>query len=410
MSVDNFLFLAARTVRPEAFVSCFGALAVLLYLLSRRHDSLLLAILSGIALGLSFNYHVNGFVIALSLGLLLLAEFRLSIWRSKRAWALVLASAATPIPFCVWLAGDPVRWEAFRTLYGRGGVLRLQDIIRSEAVRYADLLGIGNQRLHFLPFPLPLRFHIVLLIAVSLGVLAWRRRFLFWTILALVVPSLLTWPMEVNPSARLFAITAPHLASAIALAFEAIDRPKWRMVCGCWLRLVTVSQLVGKLLLLRQSRMADYVTCSRRIRAAVPQGAHVYGAITFFMALHDLPYYSWNRTPLDIAVQKYGVTYSILNDRVLVYGSGLGLDDWKDIREAAERFVRTNAILIAKVPDPFYGDLESYRVKPNPLFGSAIPALFRHRPDESCRSSIDPCPAYEVPPVEGVPLFTARIR
>jgi hypothetical protein len=81
------------------------------------------------------------------------------------------------------------------------------------------------------------------------------------------------------------------------------------------------------------------------------------------MALHDRPYYSWNRTPLTVAVQRLGVTYLVLNDRVLLHGSGLGKDDWKNVREFADQFVRTNADLVARAPDPFYGDLEIYRVK-----------------------------------------------
>ena len=373
--VDNMVFLASRTVRPEAYVSCFGTLAVLLYFLSRQRDSLPLAILSGLSLGLSFNFHVNGYGIALSIGVLLLLELRLSTWRSKRAWALVLASIATMIPFCLWLFGDPVRWQAFRALYGRGSVLTLNDIVGFEMIRYSDLLGIGNQKLRFVPFPIPLRFHIVLLIVASLGWLAWKRRTLFWTLLTLLVPSLLLWPKEVNPTARFFVILAPYFALAVALAFDALDRPKWRPVVACWIALVVVSEIAGNLLFLRQARTANYVACSRQLRSAVPADAHVYGAITFFMALYDRPYYSWNRTPLDWAVDKLGVNYLILNDRVLVHGSGIGLDDWKEVREKAENFARTNADLIAKVPDPFYGDLEIYRVRPASTAGRASPAL-----------------------------------
>ena len=95
----------------------------------------------------------------------------------------------------------------------------------------------------------------------------------------------------------------------------------------------------------------------------IPPGARVYGAITFFLALHDHPYYSWNRGTLDYAVNNLGVNYLILNDRVLLNGSGFGLDDWRDVREAANAFVETHADLIGHVPDPFYGDLKVYRVK-----------------------------------------------
>jgi 4-amino-4-deoxy-L-arabinose transferase-like glycosyltransferase len=366
LSVDNILFLSARTVRPEAFVTFFGLAAVLLYFVSRRRDSVWLAAACGLALGVALNYHVNGVAIAAGLGLLLAAEFRFSLWKSRRAWALVLVSFATLVPYGIWLAHDPVRWEAFRVLYGRGSALTPAAILHFEGVRYGDLLGFGSQRFHFLPFSLPLRLHIVLLIVASLGVLAWKKRPLFWTLLALTVPSLLLWLKEVNGTVRFFAILAPYGALAVALAFYALERPRWRILLGCWCALCVVTEIGGNLLVLQQARTADYAGCTERLRALIPPDARVYGAITFFMALHDRPFYSWNRTPLDLAVGKLAVNYLVLNDRVLLHGSGYGKDDWQELRETVNAFVRSNAELVGTAPDRFYGDLEVYRVKANP--------------------------------------------
>ncbi len=364
VSVDNIVFLAARTVRPEAFVTCFGALAVLLYFLSRERDSVPLAALSGVALGLSFNYHVVGFGVALSIGLLLLYEFRWRILLSKRAWALVLTSIATLIPFAVWLFGDPVRLEAFRALYGRGSKIPLLEILHGEGIRYADFLGFGNQRLSFLPFAVPLRLHIALLVAASLAVLAWKRRRLFWTALMLIVPSLLTWPQTGNPTVRYFAIIAPYLGLTVGIAWVELRKTRWRTVFAVWCAVVVLSEIGGNLLVLRQARTANYAAVTRSLRAMIPPNAHVYGAITFFLALHDRTYYSWHRTPLDYAIQEAGVDYMILHDRVLLRGSGYGNDDWRDVREKTDAFIRAGgAELVGKVPDPFYGDLEVYRVK-----------------------------------------------
>ena len=376
-SVDNMLFLSARTVRPEAFVTFFGLASVLLYVASRRRDSVWLAIASGLALGFSFNYHVNGFGIAAAVALLLVMEFKLSVWRSKRAWALVLASIATLVPYCIWLAGDPVRRQAFGVLYGRGSALTLTDIVHYEGIRYSDLLGFDSQRFSFLPVPVPLRFHIVLLIVVSLGVLARKKRELFWTLVAVMVPSLLLWPKEVNPTFRFFSILAPYCALAVALAMGTLQRPKWRVLFGCWCALCVVTEIGGNVLVLRQAHAADYAACTERLRSLIPRDARVYGAITFFMGLHDRIYYSWNRTPLGLAVGKLRVNYLILNDRVLVRGSGYGKDDWKETRELASDFVKKNAELVGTAPDPFYGDLEVYRVKQNgPTQADARPFPF----------------------------------
>src|SRR5262249_19173788 len=154
-------------------------------------------------LGLAFNYHVNGYPTALSVGLLLLGEFGFSIWRQKRAWTIVLASVATLLPFAFWVMSDPNHLASFTGVYSRGSVGKFgwSNMLHLEAIRYADFLGIGNQRLSFIRYPIPLRLHIVLLIVVSLAVLARKNKTLFWSLLALIVPSLLLWTRERNSTA-----------------------------------------------------------------------------------------------------------------------------------------------------------------------------------------------------------------
>jgi hypothetical protein len=362
MSVDNTLFLAARTTRPEALVAFFGTLSVLFYFLSRSRESTGLAALCGLFLGISFNYHVNGLAIAASIGLLLIGEFGWGVWRQKRTWAIVLVSAATLVPFAIWLSADPIHWQAFEELYGRGQTVSLADVVHSEAIRYRDYLGFSNQRLHLFKYGIPLRLHVIVLFLVSLGVLARKRRNLFWTILALLIPSLVMWTKEVNPSARFFVIVAPYLALAAGAAFSLLERTRDRALLATLCILVFVTQAAGNLFILTEYRKADYPSVTRQLRSVIPPDARVYGAITFFMALHDRVYYSWNRTPFDYAIRNLGVDYLILNDRVLVEGSGFGKDDWKLVRERANEFVRDHAILAGRVPSRFYGDLEIYRV------------------------------------------------
>ena len=364
LSVDNSLFLAARIVRPEAFVTFFGLLAVTLYFLSRRRDSVAIAVLSGLSVGVALNYHVNGLAVAASLGLLLIGEFGFSIWRQKRAWAVATGIMATMVPFFLWLQSDPARLTSFHYLYGRGNALTAADVFRWEMLRYTDYLGMSNARLSLIPYPIPLRLHVVLLFLACLGLLAWKRRVMFWSILALIVPSLLLWTREVNPSARFFAILAPYLVLAVGLAFTLLPHGPWRRVLAAWCLLVFVSQAAGNALILRQSRNADYAGVSRKLRSLIPSDSRVYGAITFFLALHDRTYYAWNHTPFGYAINDLHVNYLILNDRVLVHGSGFGRDDWREVREDAAAFVPNHADLVGRVQDPFYGDLEVYRVRP----------------------------------------------
>ena len=93
----------------------------------------------------------------------------------------------------------------------------------------------------------------------------------------------------------------------------------------------------------------------------IPRDATVYGALTFWLAFNGQPYYSWNRTPLKYALD-HGASYLILNDRVLLKGSGFGKDDWQHVRRDTGAFVAKNAVLVGRVSNSFYGDLEIYRV------------------------------------------------
>lgn len=367
VSVDNSVFLAARTVRPEAMVACFGLLAVNLYLLAKERKSVAIAALCGLSLGLSFNYHVNGYPIALSVGLLLLGEFGFSIWRQRRAWTIVLVSIATLLPFIWWLMADPAHMASFTGVYSRGGADKFpwSEVLHYEGIRYADFLGIGNQRISFIRLPIPLRLHVVLLIVFALAVLARKRRHQLWIIMALIVPSLLLWTKERNATARFFVVLAPYFAIAIGLAFTALETRKWRRAAAAWCVLVFVTQAAANGVIQWRSREANYKSVAKQLRAMIPSDARVFGMNTFFMALHDRKYYGAHYANFDYALRNLGVNYLILNDRVMLRGSGYGDDEMRDVRERSAEFVKTGADWIGHIPDPFYGDLQVYRVKPD---------------------------------------------
>jgi hypothetical protein len=46
----------------------------------------------------------------------------------------------------------------------------------------------------------------------------------------------------------------------------------------------------------------------------------------------------------------------------MMYGSGLGEDEFKELREQSNKFARRSASLVSTVPSPYYGTLEIYRV------------------------------------------------
>jgi len=100
---------------------------------------------------------------------------------------------------------------------------------------------------------------------------------------------------------------------------------------------------------------------TRELRQLVPEGKAVYGAITFWMSLHDRPFWSYNRTPLNYVIAQLKPPYWILNDRVMMKGDGAETA-YDELRVKANAYARSHGTLVGKVNSPFYGELDVYHV------------------------------------------------
>jgi 4-amino-4-deoxy-L-arabinose transferase-like glycosyltransferase len=362
-SVDNFLFLAARTTRPEAFVTFFSTLGLLLYLKNRRKYSAGLACGSAAALGLAMNYHVVAIPAAIAVWLFFLGEFKRTVWRQPRVWIATLTLLVAILPFAIWIGSSPAHSEAFRKLYGQGEAKSTLAKIQGENVRYSDFVGLGSQRFH-LPYQIPYRLPVVCAIACSLVLLYRHSRNLLSAAFILLGSNLLGWIYLVNKTSRYFAIVAPIFAIVVAIAAASIwNRKGWGKPVASLLVLCMFSQLAGNLLLLYRSKNANYPAVNAQLRSVIPAGESVYGAITFWMALHDRRYLSFDRTPLEYAIGVRRPSFMITNDRVMISGSGYGQDNFADLRMSIDAFVEDHATLVGTLTDPFYGNLRIYRVR-----------------------------------------------
>ena len=360
-AADNFLFLAARTARPEALVTFFSTLGLLLYLKGQQRHSAWLAFTSAAAIGIAMNYHVTAIPAALSIGIFFICELRERLWR-QRAWIAVLGLFLAILPFGVWVRSTPAHYEAFKKLYGQGETESTIDKIRGERIRYSDFVGLSSQRFH-LPFRFPYRLPVVLAIAFSLVLLYGHNRKVLWPALIVLSFNLFAWMYLVNKTSRYFAVVAPTLAILVAAAaVVSWNQKTWGKPVAGLLVFCMLSQCAGNLLLLYRSRNANYASVGAQLRAVIPRGESVYGAITFWMALHDRKYSSFDRTPLEYAIAVRHPSFMITNDRVMAGGSGYGQDNFAGLRAGVTAFVQDRAGLVGQVSDPFYGDLRIYRV------------------------------------------------
>jgi hypothetical protein len=178
----------------------------------------------------------------------------------------------------------------------------------------------------------------------------------------------LLWLISVqSKTIRYMAMLSPYFAIAVAMAAVSLSTSRaGKAIAASVCLLLAGSQMAGNAAFLYKFRGADYSQVRRELRALIPAGESVYGAITFWMALPDRDYMAYERTPFDQAVSRLHPTYLILNDRVMTGGMGTGADDWKELREQANAYAREYGDRVGQVQNPFYGDLDVYRIRYNP--------------------------------------------
>jgi 4-amino-4-deoxy-L-arabinose transferase-like glycosyltransferase len=364
LATDNMLFLAARTTRPEGMVVFLNALTFLLFLVAMRRGSRLAALGAGIAAGLSINFHINGAIAPIAMALWALYEFRFQVWRKSICWIFALVVIAFALPYMIWVNTDPVHQRSYREMQALGTVMQhANNRVDGELMRLRDFLGVSNQKLH-LPIPVPARAPVFLLILAGLVLLPMYNRRLFGYIGILLAASVGWWFFIANKNVRYTAVGTPIFALIVAAAAVLFaTTPKRRQVAILACAIYAVNQIAGNIYLAYRFHNADYVALTAALRDAVPPHESVYGANTFWLALYDRRYISYDRSPFEYTVANLKPRYLILNDRVLLNGSGFGKDDFQDVRVQTNAFVPEHADKTATIANSFYGDLEVYRVR-----------------------------------------------
>ena len=229
-------------------------------------------------------------------------------------------------------------------------------------MRYKDYLGFTSQRFQF-GFPVPLRLHIVLMIAFCFVFLAIRNRRV-WLPLAVVLGlTLLFFLYTSNKVVRYLVIPTPVFCVVIAAAILSLaDKRRHYVAMLAAYFICIASQLVGNLIILNRFRKADYLQVASQLQQMIPKRESVYGSMTFWMALHDHPYYCDDKEPFQKTINRSQPAYLILNDRIMMHGYGTGNDDLAELRVEANRYAQDHGTLIGHVSNPFYGELDVYHI------------------------------------------------
>jgi 4-amino-4-deoxy-L-arabinose transferase-like glycosyltransferase len=364
VATDNLIVLTSRTARPEALATMAILASLLALARYARRDQIVWAFLSGltIAAGTMFHITVLGYIVSFGI-LAMVLDRRRGRFPLRGAGAYAFGYALGLVPFAVWILTAPMGRAGFRQEYlSRAAGTPLWSKFLQEGHRYSDLLGFNMLHGHGLE-SIPVRIPIPLFFLAA-SFLLWKlRRQWFYLELLLLTPTVLWLIYTANKSSRYLALVAPLFALTIgaAVAASSSNRRLHRAVLALSC-LVIAAQVSANVFLLRAARSADYNKVGVELRSVIPPGQTAYGTITFWLALHDHPFISYERTDPWMAANQFHARYFITGDRVMT--GGLQTDEVfiADLnRHLAEVIAQSK--LVGHFPDPYYGDLKIYELQ-----------------------------------------------
>ena len=364
VATDNIVVLTSRTARPEVLTAA-AVLASLVMMQQYAWEARIAwAFLSGLFMAMGTMFHVMLLGYIVSVGILVIVLDRQSDrFPLRGAIPYAFGYFLGLVPFVFWVLTNSAGRASFREEYlGRATNSPLWPRFLGEVHRYYDLLGLDMLHGHGLE-SIPIRLPIPLFFLAS-SFLLWKlRRHWFYLEVLLLVPTMLWFLyLTTTKSSRYFVLITPIFALTLGAAVVAMiahrKLQRFMLVLFC---LVVVAQMSANLFLLYGARKANYNKVTLELRSVIPPGQTAYGTITFWLALHDRPFISYERTDPWMAVNQFHARYFITGDRAMT--SGLLGDEAFMIdlnRHLAEVIAQSK--LVGHFPDPYYGDLKVYEL------------------------------------------------
>jgi 4-amino-4-deoxy-L-arabinose transferase-like glycosyltransferase len=373
-SMDNLIYLAGRTVRPEILVAFFTLLALWLLWKGLEEGKRWPIVVAGCAVAAGVSSHPNGAVAAACGVALVLSRDRLKGLANRGLYLFAGACFLAFLPTLFWIVWHDAQ-SGFQGLKGLGSLHSAGGATLAERVLHS---ASGEFFERFVPFAVfPYRLHIALLsaAAVLVGLLRRRREVRFLAVCVLLYLLYFLLVVKANKSPRYLTLVMPFLSILWAEwvvglyhRFQSVVDPRpsraarlgWGVATVAVFFLVGFSQLTGNAAYLWKNRHADYPEVCRRLDALIPPSSTIYGGMAFWMNLRHHTYVPYMRMPWERAVQEYRPNVVILDDWVMMNGYETG--EWRSLREQLQDFVAQHGTLLGEVDNSFYGNLKVYRV------------------------------------------------
>ena len=378
VSVSLPFIFSAHIARHDIMVAVMGLGAVALYLCDERKPFPVMSLLAGLLVGLTLDVHLNGLVYIPALGaLFLLGGPGLSVRAiagNRRLWGYVAGVAVGVLFFAVMhLLPNP---QDFIYLYKLGnGASHTPPLLTAGPVAWVQSIADV-----FLQFGLPL----ALLIALASVSLAYRRSPSDKILLVLFAVLVVAFALVVrNKSIQYAILVSPVAGLLIAAYIDMLLGAGWRtsrtvfvqIALAAGLVIASVAMIIPAL---TPGPTQEYQASLTLVRNAVPQGASVIGSQTYWFALPNQPYYSWEQL---VFYRRINAGATIADAFRYMHPDYFVRDGWTDIfvtddpaalsesndttvlpKSELESFLNSHAQLVASQNTDTFGSVRVYKI------------------------------------------------
>ena len=214
-SVDSFIFVSSRTIRPEIMVAALTVLAVYLFLVAARKESNLLFSLLGIVIGIGLYTHPNMLLAAFSILALFIYEYKMGFLKQRGFWYFVLFSILAFLPYATYVFLEDYQnnfSDFWAQLAGRPEAISksgwLVESFKGEVARFAKY------------FLFPYRFLIAAVVLAGF-ITALIRRTKAYNILTIIIIIHLAffWLLIAHKTPRYLTVLSPFFSILVATFF-----------------------------------------------------------------------------------------------------------------------------------------------------------------------------------------------